>query len=208
LHGHQDWIRSLSFSPDGKLLASAGQDLIVNVWDVHTGNCLHTWQAFDTWVWSVSVHPNGDCLIIASGNILKLWDIHTGSLIRTYHGHIKRIRSVVISPNGKWLASGGQDNLIHLWTIKTGETLKTFLGHTDQVLSVKFSPDNQYLVSGSADETLNVWNIETGQLQRMLKSEGLYEGMNISGVTGLSEEAIATLIKLGANLGDRPVDML
>lgn len=199
LHGHHDWIRSADFSPDGTMLVSAGQDMIVNLWDVHTGTCLQTWQDFDTWVWGVSFHPEGDRIITASGNTLKLWDVNTGSLIRIYQGHSKRIRSVVISPNGDWLASGGQDNLIHLWDIKTGDILRTFLGHTDQVLSIKFTPDSSCLISGSADETIRIWSVETGQLRQILKAEGLYEGMNITGVRGLNEEAIATLVKLGAH---------
>nr|RNJ67003.1 MAG: hypothetical protein EDM05_22800 [Leptolyngbya sp. IPPAS B-1204] len=94
---------------------------------------------------------------------------------------------------------GGQDNLIHLWDIKTGDILRTFLGHTDQVLSIKFTPDSSCLISGSADETIRIWSVETGQLRQILKAEGLYEGMNITGVRGLNEEAIATLVKLGAH---------
>ncbi|MBD3887232.1 NACHT domain-containing protein [Phormidium tenue FACHB-886] len=201
LQGHQDWIRSMNFSPDGKLLVSAGQDLRVNLWDVHTGECLRTWQDFDTWVWGVSFHPDGDRLVTASGHIPKLWDVRTGALIQSYQGAAKRIRSVAISPNGQWLAAGGQDNAIHLWDLETGEMLTTFLGHAEQVLSVKFSSDNCSLISGSADETIKIWNIQTG-LHQTLKAERLYEGMNITGVKGLSEEAIATLIKLGAKLGD------
>ncbi|QYO63552.1 WD40 repeat domain-containing protein [Leptolyngbya sp. 7M] len=187
----------MDFSPNGKLLTSAGQDLRVNLWDVHTGECLRTWQDFDTWVWGVSFHPDGDRILTASGNLLKLWDVHTGSLLQTYDRHTKRIRSVAISPNGEWFASGGQDNLIHLWHIKTGEILTTLLGHAEQVLSVKFTPDNCYLISGSADETIKIWNIHTGTHQT-LKAERPYEGMNIAGIKGLSEEAIATLIRLGA----------
>jgi WD40 repeat protein/transcriptional regulator with XRE-family HTH domain len=201
LQGHQDWIRSMDFSPNGKLLASAGQDLRVNLWDVHTGECLQTWQDFDTWVWGVSFHPDGDRLVTASGHTPKLWNVRTGALIHSYHSAAKRIRSVAISPNGQWLAAGGQDNAIHLWNLETGKTLTTFLGHIEQVLSIKFSPDNCSLISGSADETIKIWNIQTG-LHQTLKAEELYEGMNIAGVKGLSEEAIATLIRLGAKSGN------
>lgn len=198
LRGHQDWVRFADFSPDGSMLVSAGQDLTVKLWDVRTGECLRTWQDFDTWVWGASFHPDGDRFLTAAGNILKLWDVNTGSLIKTYEGHTQRIRKVVMSPKGTCFASGGQDNLIHLWQLETGKILNTFLGHTEQVLSLKFSPDGRYLVSGSADETIKIWDVETRELHQTLKAEGLYEGMNIAGMTGLSEEAIATLIKLGA----------
>jgi WD40 repeat protein len=204
LQGHQDWIRALDFSSDGTKLVSAGQDRLVNLWDVRTGTCVRTWQAFESWVWGVSFHPDGDHFITADGNRLKFWDAHTGALIRTYCGHTQRIRSVVISPNGQWLASGGQDNLIYLWDIETGNILKTFWGHSDQVLSIKFTSDSGTLISGSADETIKIWQVGTGQLHQTLKAEGLYEGMNITGVKGLSEEAISTLVKLGAKQRHSP----
>jgi WD40 repeat protein len=117
---------------------------------------VNPWQDFDTWVWGVSFHPDGDRLVTASGHTLKRWNVKTGALIQSYHGVAKRIRSAAISPNGQWLAAGGQDNAIHLWDLETGEPLTTFLGHAEQVLSVKFSPDNCSLISGSADETIKI----------------------------------------------------
>ncbi|MBD1909321.1 MULTISPECIES: hypothetical protein [unclassified Leptolyngbya] len=66
----------------------------------------------------------------------------------------------------------------------------------------KFNPDNCSLKSGSADETIKIWNIQTG-LHQTFKAERPYEGMNIAGVKGLDEEAIATLIRLGTKSGDR-----
>jgi WD40 repeat protein len=203
MQGHQDWVRSIAFSPDGKLLVSVGQDLVMNLWDVRTGGCLRTWRNFDAWVWSVSFHPDGKRVVTASRNQLTLWDIRANSPLKTYEGHTKQIRSVVISPDGCWLASGGQDNLIHLWDIDTGKILQTFSGHTEQVMSVNFSPDGRYLLSGSADETIRIWDIKTGQLGQTLRAEGLYEGMNIAGVRGLNEDAIATLKQLGARAGEQ-----
>ena len=198
LQGHQDWVRAIAFSPDGQRLVSVGQDLTMNLWDVSTGDCLRTWQDFDTWVWSVRFHPAGDRVVTASGTVITLWDIHTGAALKTYHGHTNRIRSAAISPDGRWLVSGGQDNLIHLWDLGTGKILKTFSDHSDQVMSVNFSADGRYLASGSADETIRIRNLQTGQTARILKAAGLYEGMNVSKIQGLSEDAIATLKHLGA----------
>lgn len=198
LQGHQDWVRAIAFSPDGNSIASVGQHLTMHLWDVQTGDCLRTWSDFDTWVWSVSFHPAGDRVVTASGPVVTLWDISTGAALNTFYGHTKRIRSVAISPDGRWLASGGQDNLIHLWDLETGEILKTLSGHGDQVMAVKFSPDGRHLASGSADETIRIWHLRTGKSDRLLKVKGLYAGMNITGIQGLSEDAIATLQQLGA----------
>jgi WD40 repeat protein len=198
LQGHQDWIRMIAFHPDGQVLASAGHDATVRLWQVSTGQCLQTLQGFDTWVWGVSFHPDGDRLLTAAGSTLKLWDLTTGTLLGTYQDQTKWIRSIDLSPNGQWFVTGGQDQLVHLWDVETGTVLKTFSGHGDQVLSVKFSPDNRYVVSGSADETLKIWEIATGQLHQTLQPEGLYAGMRIRGIHGLTEAAIASLLRLGA----------
>ncbi|MGC1310169.1 MAG: NB-ARC domain-containing protein [Phormidesmis sp.] len=198
LRGHQDWVRAIAFSPDGQHLVSVGQDLTMTLWDVSTGDCLRTWQDFDNWIWSVRFHPAGDRLVTASGTVMTLWDIHTGAALKTYRGHTNRIRSAAISPDGRWLVSGGQDNLIHLWDLGTGEIFKTFSDHGDQVMSVNFSANGRYLASSSADETIRIWNLQTGQTERILKAAGLYEGMNVSGIQGLSGDAIATLKQLGA----------
>ena len=71
-------------------------------------------------------------------------------------------------------------------------------GHTSEVWSVAWSPDGQTLASGSTDETIKFWDIQTGECKKTLRSDRLYEGMNISGVTGLTPAQKATLFVLGA----------
>lgn len=198
LHGHQDWIRSISFSNDGLWLASAGQDAVVKLWNVYTGECIHTLSEFETWVWGVVFHPNGELLAIASANRITIWSMKTRELIKTYSARSKWIRSIDISADGKWLVAGDQDRLIHLWNLKTDELVHSLHGHQDQVLSVQFSQDSRYIVSGSADETAKIWDVHNGKCLNTFKAEGIYEGMDLTGVKGLTNEAIAMLQSLGA----------
>ena len=65
-------------------------------------------------------------------------------------------------------------------------------------MSVTFSPQGDTLVSGSSDETIKLWNRETGICQQTWRLERFYEGMNITGVKGLTEAQKATLCALGA----------
>jgi hypothetical protein len=99
------------------------------------------------------------------------------------------------------LASGSADQTVRIWNIRTGECLKNFKEHTSWVYSVIFSPDGRTLASGSRDETIKLWDVKTGECLKTLRSERPYEGMNITGVTGLTEAEKATLKALGA-VGD------
>ena len=74
----------------------------------------------------------------------------------------------------------------------------TLEGHQGQVLSIAYSHDGQLLASGSADETIKLWHLETGECLKTLRADRPYEGMNITGVTGLTEAQRGTLVVLGA----------
>jgi WD40 repeat protein len=76
--------------------------------------------------------------------------------------------------------------------------LKILQGHTKKINSVEFSPDGQLLASGSDDETIRLWSVKTWECLNVLRVDRPYEGMTITGVSGLSEAAIANLKALGA----------
>jgi WD40 repeat protein len=95
------------------------------------------------------------------------------------------------------LASGSEDQTVKLWNIHTGECLETLHGHSKRVCSVAFSSDGKTLASGSGDETIKLWDVKTGECLKTLRDRP-YEGMNITGVTGLTEAEKATIKALGA----------
>jgi WD40 repeat protein len=71
-------------------------------------------------------------------------------------------------------------------------------GHGKAVNAIAFSPDGQFLVSGSEDETIKLWQVNTGECLKTFRAERPYEGMNITGTTGLTAAQRATLRALGA----------
>ncbi|MBH8566286.1 hypothetical protein I8748_29715 [Nostoc sp. CENA67] len=197
--GHTNRVQAIAFSPDGKLLVSGSEDQTLKLWDVHTSQCLKTFSGHTSWVRSVAFSP--DSKLLASGSedqTVKLWNIHTSECLLTLQEHTSWVRSVAFSPDGKLLASGSDDQTVRLWNLNTGECLNVLLGHSDWVWSVVFSPDGRTLASGSQDETIKLWDVNTSQCVLTMKAEKPYEGMNITGVTGLTAAQKATLKTLGA----------
>lgn len=128
---------------------------------------------------------------------MRIWDVSTGKCLHTLQEHTD-VRSVAFSPDGKTLAGGGDDRTLKIWDVSTGECFKTLQGHTDRIYSVAFSPDGKMLASGGEDKTIQLWDIETCQCIKTMKVLGPYEGMNITGVRGLTDATIAMLKALGA----------
>lgn len=195
---HPHWIRSLAISPDGENIAIGSDATILQVWNIQTKQLLDIGK-HQKGVYAVAWSPDGK--IIASGSddlTIKLWDSNTHECLRTLEGHRQPIRSVVFSPNSSLVASGSDDCTIELWDVKSGDRLKTFTGHENTVRSVAFSADGLMLASGSEDETIKLWNIETLTYIKTLKAQCLYEGMNITGVRGITNDRKATLKVLGA----------
>lgn len=159
--GHSDWITSISFSPNGKYLATGSEDNTAKLWLMKSKAEIHTFIGHNDRVTSVSFSPNGKYLATASKDgTVKLWSIKTKAEIHTFTGHTNSVWSVSFSPDGKYLATGSSDNTAKLWSIKTKAELHTFIGHTDWVWSVSFSPDGKYLATGSEDKTAKLWSIK------------------------------------------------
>jgi WD40 repeat protein len=169
LEGHENYVFSVGFSPDGKILASGSADKTIKLWNPFTGKAIRTLQGHQEFVNSVGFSPNGR--ILASGSAdktIKLWNLDTGKEIRALLGHQNLINSVNFSPDGKTLASGSADKTIKLWDLETGKEIRALLGHQNLINSVSFSPDGKTLASGSADKTIKLWDLATSKETRTL----------------------------------------
>ncbi|NJR61689.1 MAG: hypothetical protein HC769_24345, partial [Cyanobacteria bacterium CRU_2_1] len=199
LEGHTDWVWAVAFSPEGRTLASGSGDLTVKLWDIHTGECIKAIQGHTNWIRSVAFSPDGKLLASSSvGRTVRVWDIQTGECVKPLEGFSSGVRSVAFSPDSRILASGSDDKVVRLWDVDSGRCLQALRGHTSRVRSVAFSYDGQTLASGSNDEAIKLWNVNTGECIKTLKIPSPYEGMNITGVKGLTASHKATLIALGA----------
>ncbi len=169
LTGHTGDVESVSFSPDGRTLASGSWDDTVILWDVNTGEERRTLTGHTGDVESVSFSPDGRTLASGSwDDTVILWDVNTGEERRTLTGHTGDVNTVSFSPDGRTLASGSDDRTVILWDVNTGEERRTLTGHTGDVNTVSFSPDGRTLASGSDDDTVILWDVNTGEERRTL----------------------------------------
>ena len=196
LSGHQGDVLAIAYTPNGKMLASAGRDETVRLWNPKTGESLATLTGHDGLVTGVAFAPDGKRFVSGSGDAtVRLWSAETHEqlwsaktpqtrqqtpMVRDVFGFetapgpfhrlaFQWVLTVAYSPDGQTLASSGSsDGTIQLWNVENGIHTKTLKGHTDMVRTLAFSPDGKTLVSGSEDDTLRMWDTNTGRMLRQL----------------------------------------
>jgi len=182
--GNNKTVWSVAFSPDGKTIASGGDEPIVNIWDVATGRLIHTLRGHSLTVWSVKFSPDGSKIVSASFDaMLNIWNVADGKLLHTIDGHSEAIVDIAFSNNGKMLASTSDDKTIKLWSMPAGKLIRT-LEVAEHVQAAVFSPDDKYLLTAGRDKPslgelmqeifgekmvnkgvgMRLWNAETGEL--------------------------------------------
>lgn len=162
LSGHGDWVRWITPSTDGRLLASCGNDQTCRIWQRASGECKLELRGHEHVVEVVVFAPvaaypalrdladikakSGDStpgLFVASGGrdkVIKIWDTSTGSCIRTLVGHDNWVRGLAFSPNGKFLLSCSDDKTVRVWDLKAGARCsKTIDAHDHFVTSITWA---------------------------------------------------------------------
>lgn len=172
LNGHKDStepeIITLAATEDNKILASAGRDMTIQLWDIPNQIQLATIQKHKVWVTSLAFSE--DRKILASGyasNVIKLWNVYTQREISTLRGHKNTINALAFSPEstptyGACLASGSADGTIRFWDLKTEKELMTFTdGHTEWVKAIAFNKTDSQVVSAAYNGGIEKWNLQT-----------------------------------------------
>jgi WD40 repeat protein len=150
-------VWNLTFSPDGKILAS-GNNSGVTLWDVEAREAkVHLGKGSAK---AIAFSPDG--ILLAFGSSLgpiSLWDTITHQSRATLEGHDGVVDVVAFSPDGAVLASAGQDGFVRLWDMNTMKTIATIRIPKTRIWSVAFSNDGKLLVTGSSDDLIRVWDM-------------------------------------------------
>jgi WD40 repeat protein len=158
VEGHTEELCAVTYSPDGKMLATAGRDLAIRVWNDATRECKLVLNGHTAGKGFPGVH----------------WDWNPGGY-PTLFGRkypdvppVAGVWSLSFHPNGGVLASAGADGTVRLWDVKSGAAIRSMTGHTGDVRAVAYSPDGITLASAGRDGTVRVWDPATGQATAVL----------------------------------------
>lgn len=161
------YIRSVCFSPDGKLLATGAEDKLIRIWDLATKRIIKILRGHEQDIYSLDFFPDGDRLVSGSGDrTVRIWDLRSSQCSLTLSIE-DGVTTVAVSPNGKLIAAGSLDKTVRVWDSSTGFLVERLdsgnesgNGHQDSVYSVAFSSNGSQIASGSLDRTVKLWNME------------------------------------------------
>jgi serine/threonine protein kinase/WD40 repeat protein len=154
---------TIAISPDDRIAMAGTNDGRVILWDMTSGEQLHTLRAHLASVSSAQFSFDSRSLITAGtdGSII-LWDVTTGQEIRRFVGQHTTIWSIAFSPDERTIVSSAQNGTLYLWDVATGQHLQTIEAHSGGANRVAFSPDGRMLLSGGDDARVILWDIASG----------------------------------------------
>jgi WD40 repeat protein len=160
-----NWVQDIAYSPDGQLVASAGD--MIRVWDPLTGQERLTLPVAEGGgnMGAVSFSPDGKLIAGAQLNgVIRVWEVSTGKLIHELTGHSAGIYSIDFSADSKLLASASFDQHAKIWDVQSGQELSSLYGNAGRLMGVAFSPNGAQVATGGDDGTVRLYAVHMEDL--------------------------------------------
>jgi WD40 repeat protein/formylglycine-generating enzyme required for sulfatase activity/poly(3-hydroxybutyrate) depolymerase len=166
LEGHSDRVITLAFSGDGVYLASSSRDKTIKLWDLQSGQEVHTFSMNEVGMNGIAFSPDGRLLASADA----IWDVESRQVVHTLERGRNVPGPVAFSPGGSLLAVALANQPIKLWDVTSGQVVRIFDEQADNAaFSIVFSPDGALLAAGGLDGTVRLWDVEGGQIAGTLE---------------------------------------
>ena len=161
---HPAAIQSAAYSPDGRLIAMAGDSGVVQIHAAATGRPIGPSLVHPNKICTLAFSPDGRTLISGCDDKLaRFWDVATGRPKGPILRHDGSVLGVAYSPDGRLVATGSFDQTVRLWNASTGELVGRPMHHDNLVSALAYSPDGRTILSGSWDKTARLWDATTGE---------------------------------------------
>ncbi len=178
----EDWVTSVSFSPDSQYLATGSRDGNVRIWDFIKGELFTTLVAHTDGVIDVSFSHDGK--LLASGgwdDVVAIWDFTAKKLKHRLSEFASDVTVVTFSPDDTLIAAGSgfPEFVVKLWDPRNGKMITSLKGHTGRLESIVFSVDGDhiftggshggnFIAGGDADGSIRVWEAATGKEKKRI----------------------------------------
>jgi hypothetical protein len=174
-------VRALALAPGGKVLAAAGDDGSIVLFDTATAKSVGKLEGHRDWVIALTFSHDGK--LLASGGYdgqVKIWDVASRKLLNSVMARAapskeqptpvaNAVRALAFSHDDKIVAVGGTDTLIHLLQTSDGKLVRSMSGHASSVTALGFHPGGAVLASASKDRTVRLWDAAKGTMLKSLE---------------------------------------
>ncbi|HEY6229327.1 MAG TPA: c-type cytochrome domain-containing protein, partial [Verrucomicrobiae bacterium] len=165
-HGHRDALYDAEFSPDGRIVATAGYDKVIRLWQLSDAKLLRSISVHNGAIFDLTFDPTGAVLASASADqTVKLWRVSDGVRLDTLNQPQGELNAVTFTPDGQNILAAGVDKRIHMWRFISRENpelnpvVASRFAHESPITTFALSADAKHLVTTATDRTLKIWSL-------------------------------------------------
>ncbi|MBC8504950.1 MAG: hypothetical protein ISR58_13420 [Anaerolineales bacterium] len=185
LEGHNEIVREVEFSPDGRRAISGGGDGELILWNVEKGEVVNRFSAHSAGINDITISPDGRiALSVAADETIVVWDLNNAALMNRFEGHEAAVLDVAFTPDGNHFISASglpdpaapivEEDSLRLWNLKNGQQIGTLNWHQNDIFQIDISPDGRRVLSGlMSDQSVRLWDLATGQEIRRFEGHAL-----------------------------------
>jgi WD40 repeat protein len=163
---HPGLPSALAVLHDG-CVVSGSADGTLRVWDVESGQILHTLEGHSSWVNAVAVLDSRRMVSGSSDGTLRVWDVENSQVLQVLKGHSGWVRALTVLDSRR-IVSGSNDKTLRVWNVESGQALEILKEHSAGFSALTVLNSGR-VVSGSDNGIIRVWDLEDGQVLQVLE---------------------------------------